>query len=97
MAWDIFLINNANKIFSLAMLLGAVFFSCRLMFNDKKSSWNFVTLAIAFLAISIAFDILDETLKISIFNVLKHLSMMFSGLMFVTVLSIARKQKDGLR
>lgn len=96
MALELFLINNTAEMFSLIVLVWAVFFSYKLMVHDEKISWNFISIAIAFLAISISFSILDKITKIGIFDALEHLSMMLSALMFMGVLLIAKKQKDGL-
>ena len=97
MTWKLFLINDTTEIFSLAILLGATFFSYKLMIKDKKISWNYVSIAISFLAISIGFSIFDEIIGLKIAGVIGHLFMMLSALTFAGVLLIAKKQKDGLK
>ena len=97
MAWKVFLLDNIVETCSLIVLLGAAFFSYKLVIDDKKIGWNIVTIAIAFLALSIGFSILDKTTKIGIFDIAEHMSVMISALMFLGVLSIAKKYKDGLR
>ena len=87
--WRIIVARDSAEILAALMLLVAIFFTYRLVKDDSGPIWNFILIAISFLAISAIFSVFEESFVSGIFYTLEHVFMMLSGIIFASVLAFA--------
>lgn len=89
MLWELIVTRYSAEILSALILLGATFFAYKLLKEDDGAAWNFILIAVSFLAISAVFDVIEEFFVITLFYMLKNIFMILSSIVFVCVLSSA--------
>lgn len=89
MLWKIIIARDSAEILAALILIVALFFTYRLVKDDKGPIWNFILIAISFLALSAIFSVIGEFSVIKIVSTLEHIFIMVSGIVFASALSFA--------
>lgn len=92
MIGQVIIIRNSAEMLGVLVLLCAVFFIYKLMKKDKGTRWNYILIAVCFLAISVCFSVIGNYFMNGLFDILKQISMVSSGLIFLSVLSSTKSQ-----
>jgi len=85
MVWEIVIIRDLANIIVIIILLVTAFLTLKLMRKDKGTRWDYILIAICFLAISVCLDFIGHYLMMDMFNMLRRVGMLLSGIIFVGV------------
>ena len=89
MLWKLIVARDSPEILAALILLVAVFSVYRLMKGENEVMWNFILIAVSFLAISAVLHVIERFFAINILSILTYIFMMVSSITFVLALSSA--------
>lgn len=89
MLWEIMVVRGSAGILAGLILLKAVFSTYKLVKEDSEPIWNFILIAISFLAISSIFGVIGKFFVVRTLDMIEYIFMMLSGIVFAFILSFA--------